>query len=141
MLTRLDESDWERVRGAPAEVFRKLESACRRKNEAELISSGLHFLSKRVGRHVTAGILYDTSIFLKTALLIGGLGLSIQRETLKRWMAHRLMQVDLMDLPIEALLMVMTELPKEVHALIPRKLRDHVRGKVSLRPNQIERVP
>lgn len=140
MLTRLNHADWKRIREAPDEVFRKLESACRRKNEAELISSGLHFLSERESRHVTAGILYDTSIFLKTARLIGGLGQSIQRETLKRWLAHRLMQIELMDLSVEGLVSVMAELPKEVHALVPRKLRDHVRGKVTLKPNQIERA-
>ena len=138
VLTNFEDADWGRLRAAPDGVLRKIEAACYRRNDADLISSGLHFLSGEASGITAEGIVSETSRVLKAAKTLGGLGRSLRREALAAWRAHPLLGEGLQELTAESLIMRVTNgAPPGVAAPVPRKLRRYIRGELQLTPGQV----
>jgi hypothetical protein len=121
-LSRLPE-----IRGAKDEVLRKLERACRRDNDANLIAGGLRSLGGHAPDVVVNGLVNETAALLKAAKILGGLGSTVRRDALRKWTSHPLLRD---DLPVEDLIAV---LPEEISDVVPRKLK---RGMSTLSPGQ-----
>jgi len=134
ILTNFDDKDWARLRKAPDDVLRRIEAACRRRNDADLIASGLHFLSRAASGMTAEGLLTETSAALQAAKVLGGLGRSLRREALSAWLAHPLLREKLDALSAEALVGLLAEAGP-----VSRKLKRHARGEVRLSPAQVER--
>jgi hypothetical protein len=134
VLTNFDESDWQRLRKAPDDVLRRIEAACRRRNDAELIAAGLHPLSRAASELTATGILRETSAVLRTAKVLGGLGRSLRKEVRSKWLAHPLLQVGVEGLSTKELVgLLVEEVP------VSRKLKGYAKGEVQLTPAQVER--
>ena len=140
-LTNLDFSDWARIRDGPEELFKAIEEACRRINDADQIAHGIRFLALEDGERLTDGLLTDAGAVLRAAEKLGGLGQSLRHKALNQWTAHPLMHDLLPKLPAEKLVgLILKHLPEELSSSIPRKLKDHVNGVAVLRPKQVERA-
>lgn len=134
VLTNFDESDWQRLRKAPEDVLRRIEAACRRRNDVELIAAGLHALSRAASALTATGLLRETSAVLRTAKVLGGLGRTLRKEVRSRWLAHPLLQDGLWRLSTKELVGLLAE-----EVPVSRKLKRYAKGEVELTSAQVER--
>lgn len=140
VLTNLEFSDWEKIRDGPDDLFRAFEKAGRRANDATLIANGLRVLALEESGWVTSALLSDPALVLSAAEKLGSIRRPLRYRALNQWRAHPLLHDRLWDLPTEKLVsLILKHLPEEISSSIPRKLKDHLAGKVLLTPKQVER--
>ena len=142
---------------APDRVFFRLEKACRRRNDADLITDGLEALCVSQCALAVEWLVHETGPFLKVMHLLGGLGAELRAQVVTSFcvtsVTHDDAGVDLARLRTETLAVLAqgiplsdTSLPAVRHALQVRRqlyanrvafrkfLRAHLQGDTSYIP-------
>lgn len=133
-------ADRERFLTAPDSSLQALENACRRDNDARLISRGLETLTRFQPAFTTDALRTEPKRLCHTAKLLGGLSRPIQRQLLDDWANHPVRQLNPTQMPLqqfcEALLPHITG---KILNPIPARLTAHLKAGIPLTTASLER--
>jgi len=139
-FTVLPVDEWWKIEQAEDMSFRKLESACARKNDAWLIGRGLWSLCDCMPRLAAVAFNQCPQQLLKLAQTLGVLDVSARRQLIQSFVKHPLHSADPTELEVGQLVgLVEGHLRSGVSNPSPRRLREHLLGNRALQPSQVVR--
>ncbi len=139
-FTVLPADEWRNIEQAQDASFRKLESACARKNDAWLVGRGLWSLCEFMPRLVAIAFAQCPQQLLKLAQTLGVMDVPARRQLIQCFGEHPLQSANPAELKAEQLVgLVKGHLQSGVSNPIPKRLREHLLGDRVLQPAQVER--
>jgi hypothetical protein len=138
-LLKLPAAQRRRVLDAPDAPYLRLDKACRRENDANLVAWGLSNLVDRVPDLVSDAFLAAPALLFRTARELGVLSWPARTALLGALRGTPLFDANLADRPLAALVATLdaSGLP-EGKAAVPRAVREHLAGRRALTGARIE---
>jgi hypothetical protein len=131
---------WNEIEQAPDESFLKLEAATRRENDAWLIGRGLRCLVHRWPEFAISALERFPAKLARTSLTLGPLSSASRDGLVASFRKHPLVIVDEDAAELRALATLAKECRRPgIVDPVPRRFKEHLRGRRSLRPAQVER--
>ena len=130
----------ERFLNAPEANFRRLEEACRRRNDLWLVGRGTDTLTRRLGEFSLCCFEAYPALLFKVAKLLGGLPHPVRDQSVTPLLLSPLFD-DLEGVPA-AQFAALVEAHRDPEAFqpVPPKLREHVAGVRTLPPPSLDRA-
>ena len=139
-MLHLDDERWTRVAAAPDPIFKRLESACLRSNDACLIGIGLGTLAETWPALVAEGFTREVRRLLTLAKTLGCVSKPFRKRLLDDARSHPLVALEPGDLETDVLVdLIDRHRPANTINPVPRVLRDHFAGERTLSARQISR--
>ncbi|WP_018610552.1 hypothetical protein [Uliginosibacterium gangwonense] len=136
------ESGWLALLEADDKVWLTLERACRRDNDESLITRGLYALAQAKPELTVQALLAAPKRLIETAHLLGCLGYDQRRQVVNSffstsaWFSENWQALE----PLEACRRILQRCQQShLDSPLPRRLREHIEGKITLREQQIDR--
>ncbi|RUT03784.1 hypothetical protein DSM106972_046980 [Dulcicalothrix desertica PCC 7102] len=126
---------------APDASFLSLEQACRLENDARLIPKGIAAISKQLSTFTIQCFIDFPNKLFKLGKLLGSFSKPVALSVVKIFSQHPIMTKNIALLPLqEACDFIDSQCNDQFSNPIPRKIRDYLRGKISLKEGQINRA-
>ena len=137
-IEHLDESGRRCLLTAPDASFQRLEEACRRKNDAQLIGWGTWSLLRQAGKFsLDCFVEYPAKLF-RVAKLLGCLPGEVRDEIVRAFQETPLMHENIQAMPLEeACRFLDVHSDPELTAPVTQRLREHLAGVRLLKPKQL----
>jgi len=136
------EPGWQALLEADDKVWLTLERACRRDNDESLITRGLYALAQAKPELTVQALLSASKRLIETAHLLGCLGYDQRRQVVNTffstsaWFSENWQALE----PLEACRRILQQCQQNhLDSPLPRRLREHLEGKITLREQQIAR--
>jgi len=140
LLACMADDEWHAIERAPVAAFRKLESATRRANDSALIAAGFRALTEHHPRMVAAGFAQFTVKLIRVARNLGSIPEAVHLTLFAVLAKQPVSTIDATTAAPDVLLDVVDALGTlGVEDPVPRRLREHVKGRRGLRPEQSAR--
>jgi hypothetical protein len=126
---------------APDASFSRLEQACRLENDARLIPKGIAAISKHLSAFTLQCFIDFPNKLFKLGKLLGSFSKPVALSVVKTFSQHPIMTENIALLPLkEACEFIDCQCNDKFSNPIPRKIRDYLRGQISLKEGQINRA-
>lgn len=126
---------------APDASFLSLEQACRLENDARLIPKGIAAISKHLSTFTIQCFIDFPNKLFKLGKLLGSFSEPVASSVVKTFSQHPIMTENIALLPLkEACEFIDRQCNDQFSNPIPRKIRDYLRGKITLKEGQINRA-
>lgn len=136
------EPGWQTLLKADDKVWLTLERACRRDNDDTLITRGLYALAQAKPELTIQALVSAPKRLIETAHLLGCLGYDHRRQVVNTffstsaWFSENWHALE----PLEACRRILKQCQQShLDSPLPRRLREHLEGKITLREQQIAR--
>lgn len=126
---------------APDTSFLSLEKACRLENDVRLISEGITVIGKNLSAFTLQCFIDFPNKLFKLGKLLGSFSEPVALSVVKTFSQHPIMTENIALLPLkEACEFIDRQCNDQFSNPIPRKIRDYLLGKISLKEGQINRA-
>ena len=140
MLETKDSTSLKRFLTAPNRSFESIERACRRDNDATLISGGLEALLHHLEAFTVQAFCTSPTRLMRAARMLGGVSRPVRTEISRMCVEHPLFQLDPMATPIkETCSKIWASGGDKYVNPIPARLRSWCQGEIQLSAGSLER--
>ncbi|RKZ79658.1 MAG: hypothetical protein DRR19_24670 [Candidatus Parabeggiatoa sp. nov. 1] len=130
----------QRVLETPTNSLKRLNNACRRENEAQLIAWGIESMVKKQPQLTVDSLWFAPNKLAKTAKLLGPMSWELCHNIMQAFAQHPIVTTYFESLSLPQIYQCVQSL-EATHRYnpIPRALRNHFEGQLRLRQTQLER--